>query len=58
MAAYKEVAEEVGLLDNLRAIHAAARAADIRIFIVPHRQWERGATMSAGSTSIPLSAGL
>jgi hypothetical protein len=38
----REVAEEVGLLDNLRAIHAAARAADIRICIVPHRQWEKG----------------
>jgi nicotinamidase-related amidase len=38
----KEVAEEVGLLANLRAIHAAARAAGIRIFIVPHRQWEEG----------------
>lgn len=38
----KKVAEEVGLLANLRAIYAAARAADIRIFIVPHRQWEKG----------------
>jgi nicotinamidase-related amidase len=36
----KEVAEEVGLLDNLRAIQGAARAAGVRIFIVPHRQWE------------------
>ena len=27
----KDVAEDVGLLDNLRAIHAAARAAGIRI---------------------------
>ena len=38
----KEVAEEVGLLNNLRAVHQAARAARIRIFIVPHRQWEPG----------------
>jgi nicotinamidase-related amidase len=38
----KEVAQEVGLLENLRAIHRAARAAGIRIFIVPHRQWEPG----------------
>jgi len=38
----KEVAEEVGLLTNLHAIHAAVRAAGIRIFIVPHRQWEDG----------------
>jgi len=38
----KDVAQEVGLLDNLRAIHSAARAAGIRVFIVPHRQWEEG----------------
>ena len=38
----KEVAEEVGLLDNMRAIHAAARAADLQIVIVPHHQWEPG----------------
>lgn len=38
----KEVADEVGLLDNLRAILAAARSAGIRIVIVPHRQWEAG----------------
>lgn len=38
----KDVAEEVGLLDNLRAIHAAIRAANIRIFIVPHRRWQPG----------------
>jgi hypothetical protein len=30
----REVAEEVGLLDNLRAITAAIRKAGIRIFIV------------------------
>jgi nicotinamidase-related amidase len=38
----KDVAEEVGLLENLRAVQAAARSAGIRIFIVPHRQWEEG----------------
>jgi len=38
----KEVAEEVGLLANLHAIHATARTAGIQIFIVPHRQWEEG----------------
>src|SRR5215510_10709778 len=38
----REVAEEVGLLDNLRAILARARAGGVRIFIVPHRQWEEG----------------
>ncbi len=38
----KQIAEEIGLLDNLRAIQRAVRAAGIRIFIVPHRQWEPG----------------
>jgi len=38
----KDVAQQVGLLENLRAIHRAARDAGIRIFIVPHRQWEEG----------------
>jgi nicotinamidase-related amidase len=38
----KEVASEVGLLDNLRAISRAVRRAGIRIFIVPHRRWEPG----------------
>ncbi len=32
----KEVATEVGLLDNLRAISGAVRRAGIQIFIVPH----------------------
>ncbi|MCY1057705.1 isochorismatase family cysteine hydrolase [Nannocystis sp. SCPEA4] len=36
------VAEKVGLLDNLRAVVAAVRAAGIRVFIVPHRRWEPG----------------
>lgn len=38
----KEVAEAIDLLANLRAIQAAARNAGIRIFIVPHHQWEEG----------------
>jgi nicotinamidase-related amidase len=38
----KEVAEEVHLLDNLRAVLAAARSAGIRVFFVPHRRWEPG----------------
>lgn len=38
----KEVAEEVGLLDNLRTITAAIRKAGIPIFIVPHHRWEPG----------------
>jgi nicotinamidase-related amidase len=38
----KEVAEEVGLLANLRTILAAVRSAGIQVFIVPHRRWEAG----------------
>lgn len=38
----KDVAEHVGLLDNLRAVVAAARTAGIKVFFVPHRRWERG----------------
>jgi hypothetical protein len=38
----KRVAEEVHLLDHLRAILAAARKAGIRIFFVPHHRWEPG----------------
>lgn len=36
------IAEEIGLLDNLRAIVAAIRKADVRVFIAPHRRWEPG----------------
>lgn len=36
------VAEQVGLLDNLRAILAAARASGLRICFAPHRRWEPG----------------
>ena len=38
----KEVADEVHLLDNLRATVAAARAADVQVFYVPHRRWQPG----------------
>jgi nicotinamidase-related amidase len=38
----KEIAAEVGLLDNLRATVAAVRKADIQVFYVPHRRWEPG----------------
>ncbi|AUT65772.1 isochorismatase family cysteine hydrolase [Paraburkholderia terrae] len=38
----KEIAAEVGLLDNLRAAVAAARKADVQVFYVPHRRWEPG----------------
>ena len=37
-----EVATEVGLLDNLRALDAAVRAAGVPVFIVPHHRWEPG----------------
>jgi nicotinamidase-related amidase len=38
----KAVAEEVGLIDNLKTISQAVRRAGMRVFIVPHRRWERG----------------
>lgn len=38
----REVAEAVGLLDNLHAITAAIRKAGIPVFIVPHHRWEPG----------------
>jgi nicotinamidase-related amidase len=38
----KPIAEEVGLLDNLRTIMRAAREAGLGIFFVPHRRWEPG----------------
>jgi nicotinamidase-related amidase len=38
----KAVAEEVHLLDHLRAIVTAARRANIPIFFVPHHRWEPG----------------
>lgn len=36
------VAEEVGLLTNLRALLRAVRGAGLRVCIVPHRRWEPG----------------
>nr|WP_198159795.1 isochorismatase family cysteine hydrolase [Sphingomonas horti] len=38
----KPVAEAVRLIDNLRALHAAARKAGIQVAIAPHRRWEPG----------------
>ena len=38
----KEVAEEISLLDNLRAIDKAVRAAGIQRVVVPHRKWRQG----------------
>jgi nicotinamidase-related amidase len=40
--ALRPVATEVGLLDNLRAVTAAARAAGLATFVVPHRRWAPG----------------
>jgi nicotinamidase-related amidase len=36
------VANEVGLLDNLRALDRAVRARGIPVVYVPHRRWEPG----------------
>jgi nicotinamidase-related amidase len=47
----KGVANEVGLLDNLRSILAAARAASIQVFFVPHRRWEPGDYEAGGITA-------
>ena len=38
----KEVAEQVGLIDNLKAVVKAAREKGVQVFIVPHRRWEPG----------------
>ena len=38
----KPVADEVGLLDNLRRLDGAIRAAGVQVVIVPHRRWEPG----------------
>ena len=40
----KDVATDVGLLDDLRAVNSAARRAGIKVFIVPHRRWEPAIT--------------
>ncbi|CAG9185798.1 isochorismatase family cysteine hydrolase [Cupriavidus pampae] len=36
------VAKDVGLLDNMRAVVAAVRNANIQVFYVPHRRWQPG----------------
>ena len=38
----KPIADEVGLLDNLRSLDRAVRDAGIQVAIVPHRRWEPG----------------
>ena len=37
----KPIADQVGLLDNLRRLDGAVRATDIKV-IVAHRRWEPG----------------
>src|SRR5262245_44251615 len=38
----KEVAEQVGLIGNLKAVVRAARGRGIQVFIVPHHRWAPG----------------
>ncbi len=38
----KPIADEVGLLDNLRRLDGAIRTANVQVVIVPHRRWEPG----------------
>jgi len=38
----KPIADEVGLLDNLRRLQDAARHTGIQVAIAPHRRWEPG----------------
>jgi nicotinamidase-related amidase len=38
----KDIAGEVGLLDNLRVLNRAVRDAGIRVVYVPHRRWQPG----------------
>ena len=38
----KDVAGEVGLLDNLRIINRAVRSAGVQVMYVPHRRWQPG----------------
>lgn len=41
-AKLKPVADEIGLLDNLRRLDRAVRDAGVQVAIVPHRRWEPG----------------
>ncbi|HEX7913355.1 MAG TPA: isochorismatase family cysteine hydrolase [Paraburkholderia sp.] len=38
----KDIAAQVGLLDNLRTINGAVRRAGIQVVYVPHRRWQPG----------------
>lgn len=38
----KAVAQEVGLLDNLRRVLGHARSSGMKIYFVPHHRWEEG----------------
>lgn len=41
-SAIRPIAEEVNLLDNLRAIDRAVREAGVQRIVVPHRRWQEG----------------
>ena len=38
----KEVAEQVGLIENLKAVVKTVREKNIQLYIVPHHRWEPG----------------
>ena len=38
----KDVAKDVGLIENLRRVNNAVRAAGLQVVIVPHRRWRAG----------------
>ncbi len=41
LALLEPIANQVGLLDNLRSLDRTVRALDIQVVIVPHRRWEQ-----------------
>jgi nicotinamidase-related amidase len=53
----KEVAEQVGLLDNLKAVVNTVRKKSIKVFIVPHHRWEPGDYIKKMASPYPLPAG-
>ena len=53
----RAIADEVGLLDNLRAVTTAIRGVGIPTFIVPHHRWEPGDYERLGPPD-PVSGGV
>jgi hypothetical protein len=47
----KDIATEVGLLDNLRTIVHVAREAGIAVYHVPHHRWEPEANVGCVDSS-------